>query len=243
MSNEVNELNRHNFVRTMSSADQYIVEIGMGNQSPDQTKSDGFSEVTPSIEKGIAIGHDNLVDENYGIVLGNHQKLLTPHGIGEGSYLNLIERYGEKRRTFGDNTPSRSWFEWYKSVEAVTEPPGPLWVSLTLHNTGNKLVLKDWSALTFNIKVVGGYPYGTGLALDVNGYHISGTIKRLNSAGTTAIVGSIIVDSFEDISTLDARVVADTGNGALDLQVLTHPTYEIHWAAAGWVVEHRFPAP
>jgi hypothetical protein len=236
---DIYELNRHNFTRTMTSDDLYIVEVGMGNQVPDQTKSDGFAMITEGVQKGIAIGHDNLVNEDYGIALGNHQKAISKHSISEGSYLNIVGRYGEKKRTFrnDDNKLSRSWFEWYGEILAVAEPPGPLPMELYLHGvSGERLVLVDNSALTFNIKIVGS---DKNVSPNVCGYHISGTIKRGAGAGTTAVVGAPNIDSWEDVS-MGCSVIADTVSGALRLQVNTNPTNTWYWAAAGWVIEHRF---
>lgn len=231
----------HNWVRTMSSTMANIVEIGMGtDRTTDLTRGSKAAVVGANGGNGIAIGMDAFVNKKLGIALGNWQKVDADYAIAEGNYFNVVERYGEKRRTFYDenNKLSRSWFEWYGSVAPVPQPPGPLPSSIFLHGLApNLLVLKNNSALTFNIKIVGTDKNATP---NVNGYHLSGTIKRGATAGTTAIVGAVTKTAWEDVVALDANIVADAANGALDVQIMSHVASTWYWAAAGWCVEFRW---
>jgi hypothetical protein len=220
---------------------KHFLEIGMGNDySTDATKADGGAKVSDGADYGIAIGHDCFADKDNSIAFGSFQKALEVHTIAEGQYFCKVERFGEKRRAFaGDNNYySRSWFEWMGRVTPIAEPPGPNYVPITLHNqTSLNLDLVNYSALIFNIKVIGS---NENSSPDVNGYHISGVIKRGANAGTTALVGTPIVDAWEDNTSLDFRVVADTGNGSLVLEALTHPSEYWRWVASGWVSEMRW---
>lgn len=244
MSLEMRKVFHVNFLNAMRTVgDNYarIIEIGLGdNRNTSTTSGNYMAKVAKDAQYGIAIGHDAFVGKSYGIAHGNFQKVNELHGIAEGSYYNLVERYGEKRRTFVDmsNDFSRSWFEWQGDVTSLAEPPGPLPFELFLHNVlGKQVVLRDKSALTFNIKVVGTDKNATP---NVNGYHLSGTIKRGTGVATTAIVGAVTKTAWEDWAAGDANVVADVVTGALKLQVLSHPTNTWYWAAAGWVVEMRW---
>lgn len=234
------EIERHNNVRTMSGTTKNIVEIGMGTAYPaDGSKDTKAATVKSTATTGIAIGHDCYVDAPNGIAIGAFQKAYGTHSIAEGQYFCKPARYGEKRRSFynDDDEHSRSWFEWYGQVTTQTEPPGPIFTSIFLHGQAGQIVtLEDYSAMTFNIKVAG---TDKNDPPNVSGYHISGTIKRGNGAATTAIVGTPIVDAWEDV-VIGARVRADTVLGGLDLQINTSASGTFYWTAAGWLVEQRW---
>lgn len=236
---KVFEIDRMNYSRTMDSVKKNIIEIGMGDSDPTTSKGTGYAVV--SAGTGLAIGHDNLIDAMgvEGMAIGSFQKVVNGHGIGEGYWFNRVERYGEKRRTFSnhDNLYSRSWFEWSGDVPTDFPLGGITWNTLTLHGQlGQEVALKNYSGMIFNIKLIGTNGNSTP---NFSAYHLSGAIKRGNGVGTTAMVGTLMKDAFED-TVLDARVIADTTGGQMRLQVLAHVSENWKWAASGWVTELRF---
>jgi len=75
---------------------------------------------------------------------------------------------------------------------------------------------------------------------DSGGYTLLGTIKRRANAGTTAIVGSVTQQAITEdsgASAWDATAVADTTNGALDIQVTGAAATTINWFCSVQTVE------
>lgn len=229
----------HNYVRTYNNSHVNIIEIGSGEGATTMLMGDGKATVGLEGTQGIAIGHDAYVNRPNGIVLGNYGKVNYEHGIAMSSYYNYIERYGETRRTFCDNTNNyaRGWWEWYGDVPAREGGAESLWISLFLHGvTGEKVILLPYSSIIFNIKLIG---TDMNTLQNVSAYHISGAIKRDELPESTALVGAPIIDRWEDVS-LNVQVIADTALGALDLQVRQHDMFNFRFIASGWFTELRF---
>lgn len=107
--------------------------------------------------------------------------------------------------------------------------------SLFLDGSSARLVMPNNSAWTFQISVVGRRTDATG---GHAGYTFSGTIRRDATAGTTTFTGgrTKVIEGETD-GAWDAEVVADTTNGALDIQVNGQAGKTIRWAASVWIIE------
>ena len=235
---------RHNLVRTIKSNLRHIVEIGEGSTNAGSTKGTGRAIV--EYEFSQAIGTDNWVGGEKSLSFGSFLKIWENHAIGEGCYHTEIIRYGEKKRSFHviddengmvSEHANRSWFEWFGEIGPDANQP---YIEIFLHNQpGKQLVLEDNSAITFNIKVVG---TDKNQNPNVNGFHLSGTIKRGSGASTTSIVGTVTVTSWRDNTSINARVTADTATGALKLEIQADGFSYWTWAASAWTVEYKWNA-
>lgn len=64
---------------------------------------------------------------------------------------------------------------------------------------------------------------------DSAGWKIEGVIDRNASAGTTALVGSVIITTIGSDSSWSVDAVADTTNGGLSLKVTGEANKNINW--------------
>lgn len=99
-----------------------------------------------------------------------------------------------------------------------------------------KIKLVPNSAINFLAQIIGRDTAG-----NVGGYSLSGVIKQGANAAATAIVGTVNqVVKAEDTASWDATAIADTTNGALDIQVTGVLATNIKWVAVVQCTEVAF---
>lgn len=167
---------------------------------------------------------------------------ITDRNIGEyseGSFSNNLFRVSEVRRNcYYDDLHAGFEVYWKARLNPLNTsipPIVPVWQNVYLDGkSGEELILKSYSVVTFNIKVS---------IIDQNevpegaGFHISGSIKRGNQASTTILIGNPIIDSWKNDELWDARVVANTDIGSLRLQVKIDVFNNCAITAVGWCSE------
>lgn len=94
------------------------------------------------------------------------------------------------------------------------------WVTLLME--GQPLTIPDQSAWLFNAHVLASGISGTG------GFELDGVVKRV---GSVTLVGSKDNTIASDSNSLKVRVVEDSGNDALAIQVKGIKNAEIQWSA------------
>lgn len=96
-----------------------------------------------------------------------------------------------------------------------------------------KITLTNNKTMQFTADIVGLSDAGAS-----GGYRVSGVIERRGSVASTAIVGSVTVTTLaEDTAGWDVTAVADTTNGALDIQVTGAAATNVRWVAGVKTVE------
>ena len=84
----------------------------------------------------------------------------------------------------------------------------------------------DNSSMMFNADVVVRNADGTKAA----GYVLQGVVKRGTGAGSVAFTGSVMKSIIaEDLTSLDANAVINTGSGSVDFTVIGSATETLHW--------------
>ncbi len=97
----------------------------------------------------------------------------------------------------------------------------------------SKIPVQSNQAIHFSARIVGRALTGESAA-----YTLQGLIKRGAGVATTALVGSVTKTVLaEDDASWDVTAVADTTNGALDIQVTGAAGLNIQWVAQVHTVE------
>jgi hypothetical protein len=101
-------------------------------------------------------------------------------------------------------------------------------------STTNQVILENDSTLTFCV-------YITARRTDANddsaGWKIEGVIDRNATAGTTALVGSVIITTIGSDSSWTVDATADTTNGGLSIKVTGAASKTINWVGLITTVE------
>jgi len=96
-----------------------------------------------------------------------------------------------------------------------------------------KILIDNNKSISFSAMVLGRDTSGNS-----GSYRVYGLIKRGANAAATAIVGSVTTDTIaEDTAGWDVTAVADTTNGALDIQVTGAAATTIRWRARVTMVD------
>ena len=98
----------------------------------------------------------------------------------------------------------------------------------------NQVILPNDSTCTFTVLITA---RNTGANDDSAGWKIEGVIDRNATAGTTALVGSVIVTTIGSDSSWSVDAVADTTNGGLSVKVTGENSKTINWVGLITTVE------
>jgi hypothetical protein len=90
------------------------------------------------------------------------------------------------------------------------------------------LVLDDDQAVMMTAEVVG---YQVGATPNAAGYRVRACCKRVSGVGSTALVGTPVVDVYENNAAWDCTVTADNVNGRILLNVVGAAATTIYWVA------------
>lgn len=187
--------------------------------------------------KGPASGVVNLVIPD---MTGLANKLLALNSSGEFTFNDIPTAYvlpvatdtvlgGVKQGTGitigGDGTISNNG-------QVVFGNGGVTPVLATLDTTSDtpgilaSFAMVDNSSMMFNADVVVRNADGTKAA----GYVLQGVVKRGTGAGSVAFTGSVMKSIIaEDLTSLDANAVINTGSGSVDFTVIGSATETLHW--------------
>ena len=120
----------------------------------------------------------------------------------------------------GDGGQFRQQPGWQVATLTGVTTDKSTWV--TLLTEGQPLTIPDQSAWLFNARVLASGVSGTG------GFELDGVVKRV---GSVTLVGSKDNTIASDSNSLKVRVVEDSGNDALAIQVKGINNAEIQWSA------------
>jgi hypothetical protein len=206
--------------------------IGVGNGA---TIGGGISNSVgknvPNSLATIAGGYGNRVEESTSdatIGGGAGNSVAASYGTVPGGAQSVARNYGQMAyasgqfATNGDAQTSMFVCRGTSTSTAATE--------LFLDGAAQRMVMPTNSTWGFDLLVSGRAANGSSGV-----YHIRGAIK--NTSGTTSLVGSILKDSFENVSGWDATVGADDTHKALVVQVTGAASTTIRWVASVRTVE------
>lgn len=194
----------------------------------------------------VAGGYTQAVSSNYGASLGG------AYGSVTGNYSsNLGGLYSTDRGVYGTVANAGAYSFGGTTYGALLRTSRLLGASTTdatttvLSTTGaaaaatNQVVLANNSALYFIARIVGTVTNGG----DVKSWTIEGTIKRGNTASTTAIVGTVITNIIAantGASSWTVAAAANTTLGCLQISVTGQAAVGIRWACEVQTVEATF---
>lgn len=192
----------------------------------------------------VAAGSNATASAAYATALGQFVTAsgtaARAHGsscTADGEYSSAVGLNADCQGIYGKHAFAAGRFSADGDAQAADYPlrrstnsasPAPLTTNASTAFTDNQIVLQDNSLIAFEALVVGRDTSGT----DACAYRIFGLAKRGASAATTAIVGSLQVDTIKTNASLDVTAIADTTNGAVQIQVTGLAATTIHWHAS-----------
>lgn len=177
----------------------------------------GFSNTSSSSYSVVIGGFSCRSDSNASIVSGRYatsRGIQTIRAHGNDSIASLIGNSQESVLILGTQTTDAT--------------PATLTSSQNIPSTSNQIVLPNNSAYFFKGSIIAGIT-GAG---DTKAWTFEGAIKRGASAGTTAIVGSVVLNTIAEdagASAWSVAVTADTTNGAIKVEVTGAAATTIRW--------------
>ena len=194
----------------------------------------------------VAGGYTQVVSSNYGASLGG------AFGSVTGNYSsNLGGLYSTDRGVYGTVANAGAYSYGGTTYGALLRTSRLLGASTTdatttvLSTTGaaasatNQVVLANNSAIYFTARIVATVTNGG----DTKSWTIEGTIKRGNTAGTTALVGSTITNLIAantGAASWTVAAAANTSLGCLQISVTGQAAVGIRWACEVQTVEATF---
>jgi len=206
---------------------------------------------TSSTSYGAVIGYENSLTANYGHIVGSYHTVSASYAACMGGISNTADaelsivigaRDGDTRSTvgkavipackspiaFGDGlTQSAILVLGRQTTDATTTT---LASNTSTPGATNQLFLDNNTAYYFKGSVIAGVT-GAG---DTKAWTFEGAIKRGASAATTAIVGSVVLNTIaydSGAAAWDVDITADTTNGCLKVEVTGAAATTIRWVA------------
>ncbi len=200
---------------------------GSGNQASGSTSTVGGGINNNASGWGATIGGGqyNTASNWYATVAGGDDNYATgDHATIPGGKSALASHYGEMAYASGDfANRGDAQASLYVMRRSATMTAGA-WYDLYLDGASGLLTIASGRTMTFDILIVGRTAAG-----ESAGYRIVGVIENVSSA-TTILLGSTVTVLGEDDTAWDVRIVADTTNDALGVQVQGNGE-EIRWVA------------
>lgn len=195
-----------------------------------------------SAYSGTAIGFGAVAQiGNYATAIGRSTTCSASCGTALGNGSNASStRFGIISHAAGTFSTSGDAQESFSVARKQTTDAAPSSLLLDGATSTYKCgIIPNYAAWVFEGHIVG-KTTGAGNAVAIK---VSGLIKRGANAGATALVGTpsvSIVAADSALSTATATIVADTTNGALDIQVTGVAATTINWVAALKTTEVTF---
>jgi hypothetical protein len=208
-----------------------------GGQSNQVNASNGFvgggqNNISSGGHSAVLGGLGNDATAPYSSVLGGDESLADgSYSMASGQYATTRGIYGASARAAWTFAAVRGDCQGVKYQLARATTNATI-TELTANggsgSSTNRIVLPNNSVYSFTGRAVARSSGG-----DVKTWRFGGTAKRNASAGTTAIVGTVVTTSDEDsgASTWVLTIDADTTNGSLRFQGTGAAATNIRWTA------------
>ena len=224
------------FAATVASGQRAVISGGINNtcSGANAVISGGDSNVVSGTASVISGGESNSATATYSTVTGGRSNLASAtYSQAGGAYSTTRGIHGADVRgaglfvTQGDAQIARYILRNSTTNATQTE----LYADGVTASAGTRITLPNNSAYSFTGQVIG----KTQTVGDVAAWRFSGTIQRITTAASTALVGTILMtDTNTTAGTAAAWSVsidADTTNGGLRIRVTGAAATTIRWMA------------